>query len=209
MSRSRRGTGERLGRSRVDRTERREQLLDAALVAIRRDGPEASMTAIAAEGGITKPILYRHFGDRQGLVRALVERFAAQLGEEVGAALALEAAPRDVLVAAIDAHVRVVERDPQLYRFLTRSGGVKELTDVTSRMAAMVAVVLGERIRAAGGDSGAAEPWAHGLVGMVHQAADWWVDRPTMPRARLVEYLVRLLWDGLASYAPTEQEVTT
>lgn len=192
----------------MDRTERREQLLDAAVVAIRRDGPEASMTAIAAEGGVTKPILYRHFGDREGLVRALVERFADQLAQEVGAALALEAPPRDLLVAAIDAHVRVVERDPQLYRFLTRSGGVKELTEVTGRMAAMVATVLGERIRQTGGDSGAAEPWAHGLVGMIHQAADWWVDRRTMPRDRLVEYLVSLLWDGLAAYAPTEQEVT-
>lgn len=193
-------------RQRIDRHERREQLLDAAVVAIRRDGPEASMSAIAAEGGITKPILYRHFGDRQGLVRALVERFADQLSDEVGAALALEGPPRDLLVAAIDAHVRVVERDPQLYRFLTRSGGVRELAEVTGRMAAMVALVLGERIREAGGDSGAAEPWAHGLVGMIHQAADWWVDRRTMPRARLVEYLVSLLWDGLAVQAPQEQE---
>jgi AcrR family transcriptional regulator len=194
---------------RVDRAERREQLLDAAIVAIRRDGPEASMSAIAAEGGITKPILYRHFGDRQGLVRALVERFAAQLGDELGAALTLDAPPRDVLVAAIDAHVRVVERDPQLYRFLTRAGEVRELTEITGRIAAQVALVLGERIREAGGDSGAAEPWAHGMVGMIHQAADWWVDRRTMPRARLVEYLASLLWDGLAVQAPQDEEVAT
>ena len=191
-------------RARVDRAERREQLLDAAVVVIRRDGPDASMSAIAAEGGVTKPILYRHFGDRQGLVRALVDRFTRQLGDELGAALALDVEPRRALVAAIDAHVRVVERDPQLYRFLTRAGTPEELLEITERIATDVAVVLGERIRQYGGDSGAAEPWAHGIVGMVHLAADWWVERRTMPRARLVEYLASLLWDGMSSVADQE-----
>lgn len=67
-----------------------------------------------------------------------------------------------------------------------------------------MAVVLGERLRQLGADSGAAEPWAHGIVGMVHLAADWWVERRTMPRARLVEYLVALLWEGLESVATQE-----
>ena len=60
-------------------------------------------------------------------------------------------------------------------------------------------MVVGEQLRAAGVDSGAAEPWAYGLVGMVHLAGDWWLDRQPMPRARLVEYLTTLVWDGLAS----------
>lgn len=192
-------------KERIDRAERREQLLDAAVVVIRRDGPDASMTAIAAEGGITKPILYRHFGDRQGLVAALVDRFTAQLADELGAALALDVPPRQAVAAAIDAHVRVVERDPRLYRFLTRSGTPQELLAITDVIATQVALVLGERIRAHGGDSGAAEPWAHGIVGMVHLAADWWVERRTMPRPRLVEYLTSLLWDGMGSVAEQKE----
>ena len=192
-------------RERIDRAERREQLLDAAVVVIRRDGPDASMTAIAAEGGITKPILYRHFGDRRGLVAALVDRFTAQLADELGAALALDVDPRQAVAAAIDAHVRVVERDPQLYRFLTRSGTPEELLAITEGIATKVALVLGERIREYDGDSGAAEPWAHGIVGMVHLAADWWVERRTMPRARLVEYLTSLLWDGMGSVAEQKE----
>lgn len=43
---------------------RRRELLEAADRVVLRDGPQASMNAIAAEAGITKPILYRHFGDK-------------------------------------------------------------------------------------------------------------------------------------------------
>ena len=53
---------------------RRRELLEAADRVVLRDGPEASMNAIAAEAGITKPILYRHFGDKSGLYRALAKR---------------------------------------------------------------------------------------------------------------------------------------
>ncbi|MEV1243105.1 TetR/AcrR family transcriptional regulator [Nonomuraea sp. NPDC050022] len=54
--------------------DRRKALLDAADRVILREGPEASMAAIAAEAGITKPILYRHFGDKSGLYEALADR---------------------------------------------------------------------------------------------------------------------------------------
>jgi hypothetical protein len=67
-----------------------------------------------------------------------------------------------------------------------------------------VAVIMGERLRAIGADSGAAEPWAYGIVGMVHLAGDWWVNRRTMSREHLVGYLVSLLWDGLGSVAPAD-----
>ena len=54
--------------------QRRRELLEAADRVVLRDGPQASMNAIAAEAGITKPILYRHFGDKSGLYRALAKR---------------------------------------------------------------------------------------------------------------------------------------
>jgi AcrR family transcriptional regulator len=57
---------------------RREALLNAALAVITRDGPAASMDAMAAEAGITKPILYRHFGDRDGLIAAVANPFAPE-----------------------------------------------------------------------------------------------------------------------------------
>jgi hypothetical protein len=74
-----------------------------------------------------------------------------------------------------------------------------------------VALVLGEQLRLADLDSGGAEPLAHGIVGMVHAAGDWWLDRQTMPRARLVDYIVGLLWGGFMGIGlgPAEQGRTT
>lgn len=187
----------------AQRAVRREQLLDAAAAVIRREGADVSMEAIAAEAGVTKPILYRHFRDRKGLVEALADRFAASLFDELQAALGRSPDPRETLGTTIDAYLAFVERDPALYRFIVQrvagevaSGGFSVgafMRDVGNR----VALVLGEQLRAAGADSGGAEPLAHGMVGMVHAAGDWWVERQTMPRARLVEYLTELLWSGL------------
>ena len=61
------------------RAARREQLLDAADRAVARSGAATSMAAVAAEAGITKPVLYRHFGDKGGLVAALTARHTARL----------------------------------------------------------------------------------------------------------------------------------
>jgi hypothetical protein len=70
-----------------------------------------------------------------------------------------------------------------------------------------VAIVAGDRLREAGRDSGAAVPWAYGIVGLVHQAGDWWVNDRTMSRETLVDHLVTLLWQGLAGApAPSEPE---
>ncbi|MBR7674846.1 helix-turn-helix transcriptional regulator, partial [Streptomyces daliensis] len=66
---------------------RRRELLEAADRVVLRDGPGASMNAIAAEAGITKPILYRHFGDKGGLYRALAVRHTDALLDALRAAL--------------------------------------------------------------------------------------------------------------------------
>src|SRR5688572_6960411 len=83
----RRERRERRDRRHGDRADRRESLLDAAISGIRTHGPAASMDQLAAAAGITKPILYRHFGDRAGLVAAIAKRFADSLLQDLQAAL--------------------------------------------------------------------------------------------------------------------------
>jgi len=169
---------------------------------IRRDGPGASMEKIAAEVGVTKPILYRFFDDRAGLSQAVAEQFATALLAELQTSLRTGGTPRELLARTVDAYLAFIERDPNVYRFLvngSHASAQSELAGFIRRVAQEVSVVVGEQLRAAGVDSGAAEPWAYGLVGMVHLAGDWWLDRQPMPRARLVEYLTTLVWDGLAS----------
>jgi AcrR family transcriptional regulator len=205
--RSRRDGDHTHGDHRVERdqrrAERREALLDAAADVIRRRGSAASMEELAAAGGVTKPILYRHFGDRSGLVLALADRFAAGLIAELQTELAAEVNdPRETFVRAIDTFLRFIERDKEVYRFLVQwaSAGEPEtavaLGGFLRRIGQDVAVVLGEQFRETGHDAGGAEPLAHGIVGFVYGAGDWWAERQSMSRARLVEYLATALWSG-------------
>jgi AcrR family transcriptional regulator len=192
-------------RASAKRAARREQLVEAALAAIRRDGPGVSMQAIAAEAGVTKPILYRHFGDRGGLVAELAARFTKNLMARLRHALTHDTDPRVVVTATINTYIQAIEEDPNVYRFLVHRAladdqqAGRRLLDLVEQISREVAVVIGEQLRAAGADSGAAEPWAFGIVGLVHAAGNWWLTTGTMPRERLVEYIVRLVWDGIAT----------
>jgi AcrR family transcriptional regulator len=186
---------------RRDRDERRAELLDAAERAIRRVGASASMDEIAAEAGVTKPILYSHFGDKAGLVSALTARVASRLNTTIGAALSQTGEPRQVVASTIEAFCNFIESETELYRFLVQSAkhgrdgsGPRLMSDIGNQ----IAVALGGGLRRAGADSGAAEPWAYAMVGMTFAGAGWWLERRSMSKQDLVGYLTQLLWSGLS-----------
>src|SRR5687768_4697048 len=140
------------------RAERRRQLLDAAVDAIREIGPGITMEQLAKAGGITKPILYRHFGDRDGLIRAIAEQFSADLLTSVTAPLSADVDARALLRSTVDSYVSFIERETNLYRFMVqhppeRSDGVPGMSGLVDLIARQVAQVAGERLRAAGRDS--------------------------------------------------------
>ncbi len=184
-----------------ERESRRQELLEAAVRVIERDGAGVSMDDIATEAGITKPILYSHFGDKAGLADALADHLSASIAGRIERARAETTDVRDSIVAMIDAYVAMVEASPNLYWFLVagfvtqEDPGVRKLID---DIGSLVSRLLGEQLRRAHVDSGGAEPWAFGIIGMVDMATAWWLQRKTMSRADLVDYLVSLLWDGLA-----------
>jgi len=161
------------------------------------------MEQLAKAGGVTKPILYRHFGDRDGLIRAIAARFSQDLLTSVTTPLAADSDARELLRSTVDSYVGFIERDPNLYRFMMqqpeRVEGLDSMGSLIDLIARQIAQVAGERLRAAGRDSGPAVPWAYGIIGLVHQAGHWWVDDQTMTRETLVNYLVSLLWDGLGA----------
>lgn len=198
--------------SRADhKAARREEILDAAVAVLRAAGREdarLSVEEVASQLGVTRPIVYRYFGDRQGLALGVAERFASGLLASIEAALAeADLEPRDLLARTIDAYLRVVEDDANVYRYIfSEAGGLGiEQKGFVQALAGRIAIVIGERLRQVGADSGPAEPWAFALIGMAHFAGDWWIDRRTLSRERLVEYLVQLSWDGLASVADPDR----
>ena len=187
-----------------DRAARREALLDAADRIVRRDGPAASMTTIAAEAGITKPILYRHFGDKSGLYAALADRYTGNLLVDLRAALAAGTTRRDRLARGIDAYLAAIEDEPQVYRFLVHSdeaaGAQSEVRTFTRRLGALLAEGIGLELDVPG-DGVRAQAWAHGIVGMVQAAGDWWLDARPCPRAELVAELADLVGGAYAGPA--------
>jgi AcrR family transcriptional regulator len=187
------------------RAERRDQLLDAADRIVQRDGPAAAMSTIAAEAGITKPVLYRHFGDKSGLYAALAARHTERLLADLRAALDSGRGRQDRVERAVDAYLAAIERSPQVYRFLLHSDEAAPAHSQVRSFTRRLAGLLAEGIAAETGAGPArAQVWAHGIVGMVQAAGDWWLDAPLgdrPSRAELVAELSGLLagaygWDA-------------
>ncbi|GAA3871112.1 TetR family transcriptional regulator [Streptomyces sp. NPDC003631] len=188
---------------------RRRELLEAADRVVLRDGPGASMNAIAAEAGITKPILYRHFGDKGGLYAALAKRHTDALLDSLRAALDAPAERRERVEATLDTYLAAIEARPQVYRFLMHpaEGGTpsdqgfdtRHSIPVLRRMGEELAVFIEERLDLGPGSHQLARVWGHGIVGMMHAAGDWWLGERPCSRAELVRSLADLLWGRLAA----------
>lgn len=203
-------TTRQVERQRTAAEQRRRELLEAADRVVLRDGPKASMNAIAAEAGITKPILYRHFGDKGGLYRALAKRHTDALLSALRAALDAPAERRQRVEATLDTYLAAIEARPQVYRFLmhpsddaapspsraSTSGGTPPAAAPTGEE---LALVIAERVDLGPDSQEMARIWGHGIVGMMHAAGDWWLSERPCSRAQLVRSLADLLWGRLAA----------
>lgn len=194
------------------RAARRAEMVQAATRAVRRLGAGVSVAQIAEVAGITKPVLYRFFTDRADLQRAVGEQAVAAVAERITRELRGDREPVEHVRAVIDAFLAGIDEDPQLWRFVLRDpvvGGVEAevVEDAREQIARSLAAVLDERLRERGLESEGAQVWAHGLVGMVHGAAVWWLRRRTMSRTALTDQLTALAWGGLTGVFGTRAAV--
>ncbi|SFQ18146.1 DNA-binding transcriptional regulator, AcrR family [Amycolatopsis arida] len=196
----------RKDRWRKHRVARRKEFVEAALRALDEHGPDLGMDHVAAAAGVTKPVLYRHFEDKADLFVALGQRGTEILLERLIPAINTELAPLPRIRMAIDAYFTVIEEHPNLYRLLVRKSFAEKPvdSDIVAEDKELIATALtalfGDYMRMFGMDSGAAEPWAYGVVGMVQNTGDWWLERRSMSRDSVVEYLTQIIWaaiDGL------------
>ena len=178
------------------REARRAELLAAVMTVVSEQGAAVGMDDIARSSHIAKPIFYRYFRDKAELFVEVGRAVAEIVVAETTAAIDAAESPRSKLAAGIDAYLASIESRPELYRFVSQH---RDLDDYATIVGLHATAVIGDLMREAGQDSGAAELWGFGIVGLVRAAADRWLDQRTMSRAAVVDYLTDLIWPGLAT----------
>jgi AcrR family transcriptional regulator len=200
-------------RVRMSGQERREQLLNVGRRLFAEKGFEAvSVEEIAAKANVSKPVVYEHFGGKEGLYAVVVDREMAYLldsmikalgdhDEQVSARLLLERAG----LALFD----YIEQYPDGFRILVRdtpaardpdAGGVGftgTFATVIVDVAAKVTDLLEDQFRAHDLNPKWAPLYAQMLVGMVAQTGQWWLDVRKPKKDEVVSHLVNLAWNGL------------
>jgi AcrR family transcriptional regulator len=149
------------------------------------------MDDISKASGIAKPVFYRYFKDKADLFVEVGRLAAEQVVEETTAAIDAATSPRAKLAAGIEAYLYGIETRPELYRFAVRH---RDLGDYVTIVGLHATGVIAEFMRQREMDTGAAELWGFGIVGLVRGAADRWLEERTMSRAAVVRDLTDFIW---------------
>jgi len=192
--------------SRLPRAERERQTLDAARTLFAARGFTAvTMDEVAAVVGVTKPLLYAYFGNKERLYLACMEPAAEALVETVAAAVRDTATPAEALRAGVHAFFAFVDRDRSAWRVLfdeTLPAGAepaRRAAEQRDRLIAMIAAAQLERLPAA--RRAAARPQVEALsaalLGAAEALARWWLRTEAMPAEEAAELLVRTVEPGL------------
>lgn len=182
----------------------RERLLDAAEAVIRRDGSGASLEAVAAEAGVTKPIVYARIGSRAALSDALASRLSERLIAAGRREVGRRRFGRDALVTFFRTALETVADDRELFLYVTR-GSSDDTAERTLYLAGRSAVPFAELLawwlRQHGRDDSPAVTWAYSIIGMLNLVALWWIEEADIEVGALAEQLADLVWNGIAGDA--------
>jgi AcrR family transcriptional regulator len=194
-------TNQRNKRARMTSAERREQLIEIARKLFAERGFDGtSIEEIAARAEVSKPVVYEHFGGKEGIYAVVVDREVRQLLDMMRDALT-SGHPRELLEQAALALLDYVEQSSDGFRILVRdsplgsaSGSfVSIIGDVASR----VEHILAAEFRQRGYDPKNAPMYAQMLVGMVGTTGQWWLDARKPDKAVVAAHLCNLAWNGL------------
>lgn len=195
-------------------SERRAQLLDVGRALFAQRGFDGtSVEEVALRAGVSKPVVYDHFGGKEGLYAVVVDREVQRLLTSFTAALTGDA-PRQLIEQATLALLRYVEDEPDGFRILVRespapladSGG---FATIISDVARQVEHVLDRQFAGRGYRTAFAGLYSQALVGQVALVGQWWLDHPEHARDDVAAHLVNLAWNGLAALQAEPRLTTT
>jgi AcrR family transcriptional regulator len=183
--------------------ERREQLLDVGRSLFAERGFDGtSVEEVAARAGVSKPVVYEHFGGKEGLYAVVVDREVQRLLDTFNHALTGDQ-PKLLLEQATLALLTYIEDDSNGFRILVRespvglerSGG---FATIISDIASQVEHILAKQFKARGFETKLAGLYSQALVGMVALTGQWWLDNRKPKRDEVAAHLVNLAWNGLS-----------
>ena len=195
-------SGERRRTGRLTAAARRAQLIDVGRSVFAKRGYEAaSVEEIADRAKVSKPIVYEHFGGKEGLYAVVVDRevehIVARIVEAVSAG-----SPRQRLEQAVVAFLTYAKERPDGFARLLRDAPLSKrcggMPAVMYDLAERSGDVFTEQFRKAGYDAKTASIYAHALVGMVAFVGQWWMETAKPPPAeRVASHVAALAWMGL------------
>lgn len=183
--------------------QRREQLVAVARPLFAARGYEGTtVEEIAAKAEVSKPVVYEHFGGKEGLYAVVVDREVRELTAVMRTALTTpEAGSRALIELAALALLTYIEDNPDGFRILSRDCALGDadgsfatiLSDVASRVQDLLAAEFTRQ----GFDPKTAPMYAQALVGMVAMTGQWWLDVRKPTKREVAAHMVNLAWHGL------------
>ncbi|MGH3741445.1 MAG: TetR/AcrR family transcriptional regulator, partial [Micromonosporaceae bacterium] len=160
--------------------QRREQLIAIGRQLFAERGYDAtSVEEIASRAKVSKPVVYEHFGGKEGLYAVVVDREVRALLERITTALTA-GHPRELLEQAAIALLDYIENETDGFRVLVRDtplvSGESNFSSVLNDVAHQVEHILGLQFKARGYNRKLAELYSQALVGMVGLTGRWWLE---------------------------------
>ncbi|HSK27099.1 MAG TPA: TetR/AcrR family transcriptional regulator [Jiangellales bacterium] len=193
--------------------QRREQLLDIGRGLFAERGFDGtSIEEIAARAHVSKPVVYEHFGGKEGLYAVVVDREMEALLDLITGALTSEGRPRELLERAALALLDYIEASADGFRILVRDSPVAQSTgsfaSLISDAASQVEYILVGQFKERGFEAKYAPMYSQMLVGMVALTGQWWLDERKLKKADVAAHLVNLAWNGLSGLEPKPRLTT-
>jgi AcrR family transcriptional regulator len=199
-------------RHRMTAAERRDQLIDIARSLFAERGFDGtSVEEISSHAEVSKPVVYEHFGGKEGLYAVVVDREVRQLLDMMRDALT-GGHPRELLEQAALALLDYIDSSSDGFRILVRDSPVGSsagsFVSIISDTARRVEHILGDEFKARGFDETYAPMYAQMLVGMVGTTGQWWLDAREPEKSVVAAHLCNLAWNGLGGLEQEPKLVT-
>lgn len=199
-------------RIRMSGSQRREQLIGVGRRLFAEKGYESvSVEEIAAEAKVSKPVVYEHFGGKEGLYAVIVDREMNSLLERIVSSLTGDH-PRQMLEQAGLALFDYIEQEADGFRILVRDSPVSMSTgsfaSLILEVAAQVDYIMAAQFKQRGYSTKLSPMYSQMLVGMVALTGQWWLDARKPKKNEVVAHLVNLAWNGLSHLDPQPRLTT-